>query len=106
MKIVTWKLDQQGSVWYFLQVIEIQLWLANVGERYNTVNILQNIRNTPPIARTLIARFMGPTWGPSGADRTQVDPMNFAIWVHLRVMYGRALRVHVLRVQNIICVLP
>ena len=30
----------------------------------------------------LIARFMGPTWGPSGADRTQVDPMFFAIWVH------------------------
>ena len=26
--------------------------------------------NTP-----LIARFMGPTWGPSGADRTQVGPM-------------------------------
>ena len=23
---------------------------------------------------TLIARFMGPTWGPSGADRTQVGP--------------------------------
>ena len=27
----------------------------------------------------LIARFMGPTWGPSGADRTEVDPM-LAIW--------------------------
>ena len=25
--------------------------------------------------RTLIARFMGPTWGPSGADRTQMGPM-------------------------------
>ena len=24
---------------------------------------------------TLIARFMGPTWGPSGADSTQVGPM-------------------------------
>ena len=24
---------------------------------------------------TLIARFMGPTWGPSGANRTQVGPM-------------------------------
>ena len=24
---------------------------------------------------TLIARFMGPTWGPSGADKTQVVPM-------------------------------
>ena len=23
----------------------------------------------------LIARFMGPTWGPSGADRTHVGPM-------------------------------
>ena len=24
---------------------------------------------------SLIARFMGPKWGPSGADRTQVGPM-------------------------------
>ena len=24
---------------------------------------------------SLIARFMGPTWGPSGADRTHVGPM-------------------------------
>ena len=24
---------------------------------------------------SLITRFMGPTWGPSGADRTQVGPM-------------------------------
>ena len=38
---------------------------------------------------TLITRFMGPTWGPSGADRTQVGPM-LAPWtllsgcVHLR----------------------
>ena len=23
---------------------------------------------------------MGPTWSPSGADRTQVGPINFAIW--------------------------
>ena len=28
---------------------------------------------------TLIARFMGPTWGPSGAGRTQVGPM-LALW--------------------------
>ena len=25
--------------------------------------------------QSLIARFMGPTWGPPGADRTQVGPM-------------------------------
>ena len=33
----------------------------------------------------LIARFMGPAWGPSGADRTQMGPMlapwTTAIWV-------------------------
>ena len=32
--------------------------------------------------RTLIARFLGPTWGPSGADRTQVGPM-LAPWTLL-----------------------
>ena len=34
------------------------------------------------IKTTLIARFMGPTWGPSGADRTQVGPM-LALWALL-----------------------
>ena len=32
--------------------------------------------------RSLIARFMGPTWGPSGADRTQMGPM-WALWTLL-----------------------
>ena len=36
---------------------------------------------TPPLT-PLIARFMGPTWGPSGADRTQVGPM-LAPWTLL-----------------------
>ena len=31
---------------------------------------------------TLIARFMGPTWGPSGGPH--VGPMNFAIWVRVK----------------------
>ena len=31
---------------------------------------------------TLMARFMGPTWGPSGAARTQVGPM-LALWTLL-----------------------
>ena len=34
---------------------------------------------------TLIARFMGPTWGPPGADRTQVGPM-LAPWTLLSGM--------------------
>ena len=35
----------------------------------------------------LIARFMGPTWGPSGADRTQLGPM-LAPWT---LLSGRVL---------------
>ena len=31
---------------------------------------------------SLIARFLGPTWGPSGTDRTQVSPM-LAPWTLL-----------------------
>ena len=35
-----------------------------------------------------IARFMGPTWGPSGADRTQMGPM-LASWTLLSGMVRR-----------------
>ena len=39
--------------------------------------IWHGARKTP-----LIARFVGPAWGPSGADRTQVGPM-LAPWTLL-----------------------
>ena len=35
---------------------------------------------------SLIVRFMGPTWGPSGADRTQVGPM-LAPWTLLSGLF-------------------
>ena len=46
-------------------------------------NCLKMMLHHPTISfcwETLIARFMGPSWGPSGADMTQMGPMNFAIW--------------------------
>ena len=39
---------------------------------------------------SLIARFMGPTWGPSGADRTQVGPM-LAPWTLLSRLWCSSL---------------
>ena len=36
---------------------------------------------------SVIARLMGPAWGPSGADRTQVGPM-LAPWTLLSGIYG------------------
>ena len=39
--------------------------------------------------RSLIARFMWPTWGPSGADRIQVGPI-LGIWTLLSVVFSDA----------------
>ena len=57
-------------------------------ENYNTAenkswNKTMHIFMTP-----LIARFMRPTWDPSGADRTQVGPM-FAPWTLLSWTYSQ-----------------
>ena len=41
-----------------------------------------NFSNWPYSIVTQISRFMGPTWGPSGADRTQVGPI-LAPWTLL-----------------------
>ena len=38
-------------------------------------------RNQNPWIYTLIARFTGPTRGPPGTEKSQVGPMNLAIWV-------------------------
>ena len=43
-------------------------------------------QHPPAVSRSsLIARFMGPKMGPSGADRTQVGPM-LAPWILLSVI--------------------
>ena len=51
------------------------------------VAIKTNFVFTKPSIATLIARFMGPIWGPPGADRTQVDPM-LAPWT---LLFGQGL---------------
>ena len=43
---------------------------------------LSSWQSTSNCILSLIARFMGSTWGPSGADRTQVGPM-LAPWTLL-----------------------
>ena len=55
------------------------------------------------IRTTLIARFMGSTWGPSGADRTQVGPM-LAPWTFLsgNTQFIRLHRIHICLTQRIV----
>ena len=41
----------------------------------NKISLKLNYLTKIPVKSTLIARFMWPTWGPTGADRTQVGPV-------------------------------
>ena len=52
---------------------------------YNTINSTHTIRSRCAFIRcnfSLVARFMGLTWGPPGANRGQIDPM-LAPWTLL-----------------------
>ena len=53
---------------------------------------------------TLITRIMGPTWGPSGADRTQMDPM-LVPWTLLSgyPLYKSNSKMLIFHSQNMIC---
>ena len=57
------------------------LAIATASE-YGDQCVCSSPRKTFAYTVTLIARFMGPIWGPSGADRTQVGPM-LAPWTLL-----------------------
>ena len=49
---------------------------------------MQEARITSTYSSMMIARFMGPTWGPPGADRTLVGPM-LAPWTLLSGLSSR-----------------
>ena len=55
-----------------------------VGCKYFDISQYQKSEEvgTRDMLMSLIARFMGTTWGPSGADRAQVGPM-LAPWALL-----------------------
>ena len=81
-------------------ICEFKIRACDLGQCSDTWNIFQywivlGPRLTVWQLLSLIARFMGPTWGPSGADRTQMGPM-FAPWISLseiamvnHIMLGR-----------------
>ena len=68
------------SLWVRYQCIQYvqRMWLCHKVTRLFAFNITTYHVQDAGIT-SLIARFMGPTWVPSGADRTQVGPM-WAPW--------------------------
>ena len=61
----------------------IEIYLINFTKPLASVEHYENTQGCPTLAIcTLIARFMGPTWGPSGSIRTKMGPM-LAPWTLL-----------------------
>ena len=56
------------KVYYFMRLTQYRVW--NLVWEISWSCWKHSTNNS-----SRIARFMGPTWGPSGADRTQVGPM-------------------------------
>ena len=59
---------------------DVILWRATSPDRWH--RRLSLLGSSSVRSQTLIARFMGPTWDPSGAHRAQVGPM-LAPWTLL-----------------------
>ena len=78
-------LMERSSVASFLSAYRLILRKTQAAGKHMKLWAKQqpNDKHTWHCMCTLIARFLGPPRGPSRADRTQVGPMNFAIWVRL-----------------------
>ena len=67
------------------------IWQQGLCNNHGGLGCAARLRNAPTYAHfpalSLIIRFVGPTWGPSGADRTQVGPM-LAPWTLLSGVFN------------------
>ena len=71
------------------QAISIQIaeWINCIGPA-SWINVTVHFAKKTP--SSLIARFMGPTWGPPGSCRHHVGLMNLAIWVVSEINRARS----------------
>ena len=88
-----WRLPGMEFPWLFPDRWTPWLVLSNTLSLSPIRHILRNVYTVYAFSYilSLIARFMGPAWGPSGADRTQVGPM-LATWTLLSgVVYHQSI---------------
>ena len=72
---VIFKISQKGYIWFFWDVLCCSTVIRTHWIYMVFYSFVLGILGWQRRKRTLITRFLGPTWGPSGADRTQVNPM-------------------------------
>ena len=78
-------IEKHSSLWRHQYQTHKTMWYNEYfgfNTRWVNLKSIQTVAHTFPRDQCLtspIASFMGPTWGPSGAVRAQVGPMNFVI---------------------------
>ena len=97
-------LEMSGEKWPFclgLDVLTMHniFWQRPLQRLWCTTAVIKRISVLPIALWIMLARFMGPTWGPSGADRTQVSPM-LAPWTLLSGEDWKHLKTELLRNYN------
>ena len=90
--LVKWHLYIESGPWsLWLVVRHTGVWASPLSPWTDLTALLMKIigrsshlwpKSVTHVKTSLIARFMGPTWGLSGVDRTQVGPM-LAPWTLL-----------------------
>ena len=85
--IVTWlrnyhRVSSANDANHLINFLEHIAWIQGVLLVNQRKSVGGNRPYIPHTRGSMRARFMGPTWGPSGADRTQVGPM-LAPWTLL-----------------------
>ena len=84
--IYSYHRDQQHIMYVSFQVLSAinDYWyIRRIPVSFSGASIYNKSRRIMMLSQ--IARFMGPTWGPHGADMTQVSPM-LAPWTLLSGM--------------------
>ena len=98
LQIIGLNLTSMGKYIWISQELLIQLKQSK--SKQNNWHILWDILYLERIETTLIAKFIGPAWGPSVADRTQVGPILapwtllsgylYVVWQHQVLSIARA----------------
>ena len=79
--MITWALKVAGP-YTMLSTWELTIFWCNMRLTLENRSVFSNIFQHHQNRISLIATFMGPTWGLPGADRTHVGPM-LAPWILL-----------------------
>ena len=94
---ILWNLNQNSYIFIQENAFENLVW--KMGGHFVSISMCQAIDLKWSCRMSQIAKFMGPTWGPPGSCRPQMDPC----WPHEACYLGQYLLCVVYSAYNVLC---